>query len=448
MTTAIWSWPSIYDDDKPFRLTEAHIKDIRELVSYWSVTETGAAMLATADFEELEDVHEDDDPEDRAFLTALDIFLSLAELQSWTGTIRNPYSSNADEYTWLLSAAPDQDVVKDFRAGKDLAFQASEEEQQLWQAANLRNCGIDPKRPFGTGHVSRDIRAIIDPEKRLPAAKFRQRRKFLESRMVLLLQFFVQHAHIEPGLFQRIGGQFEWQPVNGDDVPSGEEIDICTWRSRTITPFVDMTRDFADTIKCLAHLAWNNRIEGRYIDHVKTFKLDNHYTLETNASYVGDLGEQVSTGLQHFCAEDCAECHAQLLIMAVRMHNAAGRHSAALALLKASAINLDSGKEPAWTTNDPFTLAWLERLIATYGSGEMSYDEYRSVLVGWHRGWPGWINDKLWSFVRSVIHAPDQADETAHTLKEGNFYDELLATCQQINLMRGGYVRDYEYKRY
>lgn len=268
---ALWTWRSLSEGRSLTEVTEEHLSRIRTLTVIWNEAESGAAVLAEADFTEIENLRNDADEE--GFLNALEVFMTTATVAGFEGMIQNPYARAGEDDRYGLENTPSREIADQLLSGQDIDYRAEPDEITLWQNANRRAWGIDPKRPFGSESVSRDVRALVDPDKTLSNATFAKRRKWLESRMLFLLQFFVQNATLAPGLWRR-GDDWVWCPVRPDDPPPpGEPLTRAQWMSRMYLQNHYENQEYTETIHALAHLTWNNRLSGSYADLVRQFSI-------------------------------------------------------------------------------------------------------------------------------------------------------------------------------
>lgn len=210
LSKAKWPWPHKHAANAEVEFGPRELNRIRGLTVCWNPGEAGAAGLADSSFLEFDGL-----PTDEELLT--DLFFQTAKLAHWGGVIRNPFGQAqgaADEEAHCLADIPDQGVADLLRTGEDIEFAPDDDLLALWSEANLRGEGIDCKRPFGSGNVSGDIRAVIDPDKDLSNAAFSKRRKHLESRMMLMLLRFVQAADLPFGTYRRDEG-YQWHLASG-----------------------------------------------------------------------------------------------------------------------------------------------------------------------------------------------------------------------------------------
>lgn len=267
---AYWPWPSSYDVQSEIDFGPEELKYIRSLVAIWDHAETGAAGLADAVFEELQDTSDDQE-------NLVRMFLNTAQLDTLSAQISNPYNTaKASTAAEHLDPVPDQKVADLFRSGNPIDYEATADDVALWKAAWKTGFGINPKRPFGTGMVSRDIRQIVDPEKTLSAKKFATYKKTLESRLMLSLQSFVQNAELRFGTYIDNGG-VTWDHIDTIEDDHGEWIDRCQWISNVAAAHHYQAKDFTKTVEATAHLLCEKRLEGAYSDVVKSLRLDDFF---------------------------------------------------------------------------------------------------------------------------------------------------------------------------
>ncbi|KAB2688454.1 hypothetical protein [Brucella tritici] len=427
---AFWTWRSLSEGRSLTEVTEEHLSRIRTLTVVWNEAESGAAVLADADFTEIENLGNDADEE--SFLNALEVFMTTATVAGFEGMIQNPYARAGKDDRCALENTPSREIADQLLSGQDIDYRAEPDEITLWQNANRRACGIDPKRPYGSESVSRDVRALIDPDKKLSNAAFAKRRKWLESRMLLVLQFFVQNATLAPGLWRR-GDDWVWRPVQPDDPPPpGEPLTRAEWMSRMDRQTYYENREYTETIHALAHLTWNNRLSGSYSDLVRQFSLANHFDSRIRAEYEGTLDERFRAALAAFPERRGDGSIPWFTLSYVRILNAQARFDEARAVLEAADLFEIDNDEVNLSTVNPIGLAWAEGLIARHGAGVMSEDEYQAALFGEHPQW--YVEPTLWSFVWDLHYNPDRFKDTAQ--EPGMAHARALASQLELSRSR------------
>lgn len=404
---------------------------IRSLVAYWNIAETGAAGLCDADLEEIDD--EDDNTGN-----LICMFLETAKLTSFKGNIKNPYKPEQHDQAELatcLDPVPDQEIAALFRSGEDIAFEAGDEDIKIWQAANMGGDGIDPKRPFGTGQVSRDIRSLVDPDRTLNNKEFAKRKKQLESRMLLFLQYFVQNAEL-PFATYTTNDEGGWTALDDLEEERGEWIDRCEWISRVAASHYYQTQNFAETLAAASHLLWDDRLSGAYGELVAGLKLDNHYGVnESSWSWVPTV-EIVELGLKEFPETAYDTENKTLTLMLLLIYLSQSRFRDALDLLERSNVvrmkadNAFQALNPQELTTDLvfFLGADLARLgLEVVESGRYLDDpksdiSYPTVEMSW-----------LTEINRTHECPPDEDDDLFWCVK---------AMVGQVMVLRGPYIPD------
>lgn len=434
MTTALWIWRDL-ESPEDFDLTADHIASIRSLAAGWNTLEAGAAGLVFPGEAEAGEVDQGSD-----LARACEIFLNCADPGDWRGTICNPYRHPA--YNEALSEgdlalAPDQSAIAPLASGEDFEFAASPEEITAWGEADLRCHGIDPKRPFGMGNVERDLAPIVDPEGALSEKDLTQRVDYVQTRMVLALQYFVQHARIEPGLYGA-GDHSQWERRGSEGAAKGELLDHEEWCARIHASFAYQTQDYITCCEHLSYLVWENRASGDYASLVRQFRLDSFYEDETRRRYDGATTEQLSAAVQAFPQDFHQGSNVFLASAAVRMHNSRAEFTDALDLLASSgweAITLDDEAR-----GSPARSAFLvlEALVASYGSKAISDTQYQAIIANENAEWNTRFGGDPWELIWKLVHQPDVFGEPVSPVA----FQLCRAAALQLMLMRGGFVPD------
>lgn len=429
--TAYWPWPGKMEASAEVIFGPKEEAFIRDLVVIWDTAEMGAAGLADAALDEIDD-------QDYPVCNLIKMFLTTATLPAFRGTVVNPYEPGrfeAEEVGFVLDPVPDQAVADLFRRGEDIPFEASADELTLWRAAGMRGTGIDPKRPFGTGLVSRDVRALVDPEKTIPQKKFAAYRKTLESRLMLLLQYFVQNAELPHGTYvtDASGG---WMPAEALDEERGDWIDRCQWISNIAAAHFYQTHSFAETVGAAVHLLWEDRLAGDYATLVAGLKLDNHYGVSERGWSRVPTVEVLELGLKEFPEAAFDNEDKAMTLMLVRAYMAASRFQDALDLLDRSKVGITAPAVDGWgrVVSGPITQAVLlgwEATLARYGKTVIEEGVYidhpdSSVRLG---NMYDWIHD-----IDCMVECPPEEDH-------GLFW-HAKAIAAQCRLMRGPYRPD------
>ncbi|MGO1068636.1 hypothetical protein [Lysobacter sp. CA199] len=434
--TAVWNWQSLDSARSLTHVAPEHLARIRRLAVQWDSAESGAAGLVDEDFLELDEAMSEAD-----FQAALEVFMTSADMAAFAGTITNPYARAGADKAALLEDTPDPAVAAQLLSGQAIELTASAEESALWAAANLGANGINPKRPFGSENVSRDVRAIVDPDKTLSNAAFAKRRKHLESRLLLLLQFYVQNARLEPGVYHR-GGDWRWRKVDPDAPAPGEPLTRQEWQQRMSRQMHYECGNYSQTLRCLIHLVWNNRLSGSYAALTQQFKLDNLFDGTECAEYEGRVEERLRVALMHFPDRKGTMPRPWFALTLARMLNGQARFAQAREVLEQADLYGIAPDEADLSTIDTIGVAFLEGLVTRRGLDAFDEDEFQSILAGCHSRWR--TRADLWRFVWNVQHEPERYEDTAQSL--GLAHAQALAA--QIELMRGGYVPDYQVKHF
>lgn len=438
--TGLWTWRNLSEERSLTEVTEAHLSRIKTLTVAWNSAENGAAVLADAGFSEIEGLRDHEDKE--GFLGALEVFVTTASVPAYEGTIRNRYAKAGKSERWLLEHTPSSEIADQILSGPDIEYAAEPDELTLWRAANKRAWGIDPKRPFGSESVSRDVRELIDPDKKLGNAAFGKRRKWLESRMLLLLQFHVQNGTLAPGLWRR-GDDWVWRPVRPDDPPPpGEPLTRRQWADRMYHQNHYENVAYTETIRALTHLVWNNRLIGSYGELVRQFQLANHFDGYLDRPYEGSVEERFRAALAAFPERKGAQAKPWFTLSFARILNAQGRFEEAHAVLEAADLLEIDPKEVDLSSVNHIAVAWAEGLIARYGAGVMSQDEFQSALFGCHSQWR--VQPELWGFIWNVLHQRERYRDS----EESPGLEHAQAMAAQLELLRGGYDPDGELKHF
>lgn len=429
--TGVWVWQNLEEADGVVEVTQDHLDAIRKLAVCWDDVEHGAPCLLDEDFHDLAGT-----PIERV----VDMFLAAATLAGFAGTIVNRYRGAGKKAVALLDSVPDPEVAALFASGKDIAFEATPDLLALWTEADKRGIGIDPKRPYGSESVSRDVRAIVDPEKKLANAAFARLFMQLESRMMLLLQFFVQNAELAPGVYRR--GAQGWHVVAPDAPAHAEQLTREEWCTRLYCQMFYQCADYRNTLGHLASLAWDNRLSGEYADLCRQYKLDNHFDNDRHAKWQGDVLERLQAGLASFPEHKDTTPRPWFTLTLTRIANAQARFDDARDLLEQTGLfDLDPTDMDLATVNPP-GVAFLESVIARRGLGLISEDEFQAILAGTHSQFR--TPQSFWDFVYGVLHARERYEDSADS--PGVVHAQ--ATAAQIELMRGGYDPDQETKSF
>lgn len=400
----LWTWRSLSEGVSQTEVTDAHIARIRDLSVNWDEAESGAAVLAAPDGTAIEALR--DEPDEEGFLNALEVFMRTATLADYAGMIRNPYARASKDDCYGLENTPSRDVADQLLSGQDIDYRAAPDEVTLWQNANRRLWGIDSKRPFGSENVSRDVRALIDPDKVLSNAAFAKRRKWLESRMLLMLLFFAQNATLAPGLWRR-GEDWTWRLVGPDDPPPlGEPLTRSQWIGNMYLQNHYENEDYTQTVHALIHLARDKRISGSYSEQVRQFSLHNHFDSRIRVCYEGSFDERFRAALLAFPERGGDEAFPWFTLSYARILNAQARFDEARVVLETSGLFEIDRDTVDFSTINTTAIAWAEGLIARHGCRLLSDDEYQAALFGKNPDW--YVRPALWSFISDIHRNPDR----------------------------------------
>jgi hypothetical protein len=432
--TARWIWPPRGLEMTVFAFTEDHRRAIARTIAYWETAEVGAPCLADDAGELLSDAAPSE------WTQALDLFMSCAVLPRGVFRVRNPYRDMRAGASWLLGEndhASDSAVLDPVRALRDFDFEAQRTDVAAWNAADRRFYGINPKRPFGTSQVCRDLRSVIDPEKSLSTAAWSKQCKQLRSRMLLMLQAFVQHAELAPGVYEK-NEHGLWQ-LQVQRVTAGweEHLTEGEWQQRLERDAFYRHLDYFATISALQHLVWEARVPGQdYAQWCQQHRLHDLYGPFEDGpgpTHDGLLVEKLSTALEHF-PEDSGEADGSLFTMLkVRASNA----TAAFAQARDAMIEarLASSQQAA---ADFSVVSWtnvlhVEQCILERGLGTMSADAWGLAVSAPGSGpWGDHACTSINDWIRKLIDACDEFGDVDSVLLA-----HARAMAAQVKLMLG-----------
>ena len=425
--TAPWIWQDLESAASVTTVTADDLAQIRKLVVYWDTAENGAAGLADGDFFAL-----DDDGDHLS--TVVDIFLNTATLPQLSGTIINRYAdADKGDISVLLGDVPDAEIRAILMFGEDIEFKATEQDRTLWTEANLRGSGIDPKRPFGSENVSRQIRPIIDPEKTLPKKQFIEHLRRVESRMMLMLQFFVQNAQLEPGSYMR-DSSYTWLLV-ADGEADAENLTRVQWSGRMYDQMWDECIEYTKTLQALIHLVWENRLAGTYGQLAEQFKLGTHFDSGRYQKYTGTIEERFQAALAYFPERRGETERPWFTLSYVRLLNAAARFEEARQVLEKADLFDIAASDVDLTTVNPLGVALLESLVTKRGLEIIDDSAFQDIISGAHREWQT-KPVSIWSFVWDTQYYDEKYSGDA----DSPGVKHAQAVTAQIQLMRGGYI--------
>lgn len=287
--TAPWTWKRRDGGPTHFELTEAHLAAVRELVVWWDDTEAGAPALAHPDLVSL------GSPPRTELEMAAAVFMDAAAIDTWPGPVHSPWGDvPAEDADDLLSALPDGPLHTRWRRGGHLHVAPSPAARALWAAAARGPAGIDPKRPFGTATVMRDLRAILDPQGQLDAAALATLGDQARAELLPMLQRFVQHATLPLGPYSRVDGA--WVPGR----PPAEELDAMDWWHRLCGEAATMNAGYSATIRALHHLVDEGRVEGDYPELVERYRLHDLYGAPAGLRWTGGWTARLEAAVAAF----------------------------------------------------------------------------------------------------------------------------------------------------
>lgn len=288
-TTAPWIWTLRDRDPVDFDLTADHVSAIRDLVAWWDDTEAEAPGLATPDLVPLGGRPQTE------LQTAVEVFLFNATLESWDGPVHSPWGSlPAEEASDLLANLPDAALYDRWRQGGALDLTPSAEARALWAEAGFRASGIDPKRPFGTANLERDLRRLLDPQERLDDEALAALGDRGRAELLPMLQRFVQHATLPLGRYSRADGT--WTP----GAAPTEAIDADEWWWRVCGEAATMNTGYSATVRALHHLVDEGRITGDYTELTQRFALHDHYGASQTLKWTGGWTERLRAAAKAF----------------------------------------------------------------------------------------------------------------------------------------------------
>ena len=416
--TAVWPWPERTYGVTKVTLGENELAFIRGLTVMWNSAEHGAAGLADADFYELED-----SPDET--LSLVEMFLSTAKIDSWAGQVRNPFGAIPDDASYWFDHVPDSDIAARLRSGEDIAFKPDADLIRLWKSADLRGTGIDPKRPFGSGHVSRDVRALIDTDKAMKPKAFRARMKHLEAQMLLMLLRFVQNAELPLGDYAR-GSDGRWVPADMLETGAGAEITHEEWVQRLYPGQIYQTRDYVKTLRAAAHLMWEGRLSGEYRTVSESLALGNAYGVPERTYSEVSTDEAARVGLSAFQEEELKP----LTRIMVRILNSQSRFDEALKVLETS----DALPDAVFDQRDGITPSFVlqaEATLARIGQRVLADGVYIDAMESFPK-----LPGMSWRWLYDILYADPRAQEGT----QPHLVQHMQAIAAQIRFMRGPFV--------
>jgi hypothetical protein len=409
MTTAPWPWTPRDGNPVAFHLTDAHLSAIRRLVAWWDDTEAGAPGLAHPDLTPL-------GGRPRTELeTAVEVFLDAATLPEWDGPVTSPWDAlPPDEADDWLSDLPDPALRDRWQRGAAHTLTPSEEARTLWSEANRGASGIDPKRPFGTAVVARDVQRLLDPDKTLDDDALTALSDRTRAELLPMLQRFVQHATLPLGPYARIDGC--WAP----GTPPAEALDAPEWWWRLCGEAAAMNTAYSATLRALHHLVDEGRIAGDHAELVERFALDDHYGAPQHLKWTGSWSERLDAAIAAF--PDQRVFRLQL----IRQANARADHAVAREHLEA--MDRWAGPLPGLSLANPGwpAILLLERLVCRRGLGLLDSEGFLDALTDDTHD----AEATPWDVVYRTLHEGRAVFEDAVLWRHGQ------AVSAQIQLMR------------
>jgi hypothetical protein len=382
--TAPWIWPK-RSDDTLLAFTDAHLASVRSCLFAWNLTEHGAAALAL--FEDYR-IPEGDDEMSRV----VDLFLNKARLDGYSGIIRNRFADPTIKDTdasILLDGMPDAATEALIMSRADIPFEASAEELALWAVAYRSHGGLDPKRPFGSESVARDVRRIVDPKRKMTNAAFAKYRKQVESRLALLLVYFVQNAELAAGEYVwRDSSWFSKAELPPDEEEAPEMLHAEDWSYRVAGEFWSLNFPYLKTLAPLHDLICEDRISGTYGEIVERYRLWDHYDAPNTHRYACRLLDLARAALRHFPETSGNAEKSVVTLVAARVLNSTARFEEAALLLQQAKLSPQTGTKIEIETISYATVAVLERLVADFGLGRVARKDVGAVLAGGHKSYP------------------------------------------------------------
>ena len=415
--TARWIWPDAERPIKRLHLGATERAFLRDLVVWWDDAEQGAAGVeARMDAEH---------PEDSELL--IDLFLNSGVLKADSGVIRNPYAGPEDN--GRIEHAPDPAIVALFTGGAaEIAYEVSETDRALWNAANKTDEGINCKRPFGSEQPGRDLRPILDPDKAMTRATFAKLRATAEARMLLFQQFFVQNATLDDDLYIR-GEDYIWRPASEVPDAEGPMLTRLDWCHRLQGMVHNQCRDYTKTGAALAQLIWEGRVTGSYSDLCTQMNLGNLHDDMFGRRYGVPTRALLETALEHFPEDNLPTLHKALTVTLIRLLNATGDFDAAKVWLQRAGLWEVDPAEATTRPLSPEAVMYLEGVICRYGLGEISEAAFFTAAFSKLRGGS--------SFTYDILHGVGRWGDGCPKDLPAYRYSRARAIAAQIQIMRG-----------
>jgi hypothetical protein len=422
--TALWTWRDVYEDPRDVTFDADGLKLIRSLNVIWESAEAGAAGVDLDEFDEVSDAGADIE-------ALIDLFLTTATLPTPKGVIRPPYDkASVEEMGWMLEDIPDAEIKAQVLSGEDIAFEATAQDQLLWSEANIGSEGINCKRPFGTGNVSSDLRALMDPDKKLSNQAFGKLRKQAEARMVLYLMFFVQTAELHFDDYTR-DKTYAWVPSSSIDREAGERIDRETWCDRVSGIVHSQCKDYTKTAMAVGQLVWEDRLQGDYPALNTRLRLHDFYEDFFTPRYVGLVREMLETGLEAFPETDLPVLEKTMTLTLLRVLNGTGDFDAARDLMQKHGIWEIDPNTCSLSPLNAEAVVFFESIAARMGLGQIERENFERRAFGAIRG-PS-------NFFFDILH--DIGEWKDGCPKDVPFYrySRACAVIAQLQIMRGPY---------
>lgn len=418
-TTTLWPWPHRDADGQVLGFGARERQFLRQATVFWDSAEWRAPGLADAGFEPIEALG-------KGWTDMVDLFLNTARIARWDGVIENCFATASPrDIEYALADVPDAEVRAMLASGQPIPFAPDADLLRLWQAADKRGTGIDPKRPYGTAHVARDIRAMIDPDKTLGRNAFKARRDRLESEMMLMLLRFVQGAELPFDDYVR-DETHAWVPISSLAERPQDRIGHGDWVDRLYLPYVYGMRAYLATMKASAQLMWEGRLQGGFEELCRQMKLGDAWDRSAHGYSAVPLETLLTAGLAGFDEAAHPKGQKPMTRMLVRLLNAQNRFGEALALMERAgerperAPRGDEGITPALVYSYEWALA------------ELGAEMLRRRI---------WLDDPElerqaggldWSLLFDLLHNADMPPAAQKDLAE-----HMQAIAAQLQFMRG-----------
>ena len=406
-------WPFPETDATALTMTPDHLATIRSLVAVWDITEAGAPGLVLRNGKTLED---------HPLAPSVELFLNAAVLPDKNGQITNPWASGtmpAQDNAALLEYIPDTNLRAQLANDAKINFTADAADHALWNAAQLGQTGIDPKRPFGSGNVSQNMRALLDPHNKMSRTEFSKLKRYRFSRMILMLQLFVQRATLAPGVYWNTP-QHGWQHA-GQISKTPEQIGEAEWASRLETLFHRSENRYCSDLRFYVFEDTETfHLEGPYPTLAKRLKLDEIYTIEHYSPSPSYLLEKALRYLDHWPETTGDMQHSFATHVAARCYNAVGDFEKAAQVMARAHLEFPNPEIDLKSPVSQQESLWANMIITRHGLGQISDDAFVAMFDTPLSGSGTWADRVTQIYER----------------KEPKGWENYSATYSQIKLMR------------